>query len=253
MSTTPARRSPLRGRFFDEHTDPNAPKAAPNGTPAAEAVVDPANYRLLIEQLVLCNDEIERLAAEEERLLAENEELRQRVGPDHAAAAPQGTAPQTPPKDAVAPGPGHPADAHAPADATVPHTPDAAAEDGGKPLRPYLGVEVMDRGSEVVVKNLLTGGGADEAGVQVGDVLLDWNAHPIGTRHRFGQLVSQAEIGTIVKLLVERGARRQRHTLRVEVKGTSGAKSPSRTTPPAKAPAGAHRGSKSGTPGNSHP
>ena len=49
-------------------------------------------------------------------------------------------------------------------------------------LRPYLGVEVMDTGSEVIVKNILPGGGADEAGVQVNDILLKWNGQPIASR-----------------------------------------------------------------------
>lgn len=40
------------------------------------------------------------------------------------------------------------------------------AESTTPTLRPYLGVEVMDTGSEVVVKNILPGGGADDAGVQ---------------------------------------------------------------------------------------
>ena len=36
------------------------------------AVIDEGNYRLLIQQLVLCNDEIERLQNREKDLLQEN-------------------------------------------------------------------------------------------------------------------------------------------------------------------------------------
>jgi hypothetical protein len=41
--------------------------------------VDEAKYRLLIQQLVLCNDEIERLQKVESKLLTENENLKHKV------------------------------------------------------------------------------------------------------------------------------------------------------------------------------
>ena len=47
----------------------------------------------------------------------------------------------------------------------------------------------------------------------------------------FGILVSQAEIGSIVKLQVERGPKHQSMLMRVEVKGTSGPKQPGVKTP----------------------
>jgi predicted metalloprotease with PDZ domain len=206
---------PSKGRFYDESIDgmskvPPAPRQNETLRPVAQEV-DAANYRLLIQQLVLCNDEIERLMRRDAQLMAENATLREKLAEkDRAAEATFHMASPRPP-DGLGP--------NFQAEEMIEH-PNSA------PLRPYLGVEVMDTGSEVVVKNILPGAGADEGGVQINDILLRWNGQPIGSRADFGLLVSQAEIGSIVKLQVERGPEHESRLLGVEIKGTTGPKQP---------------------------
>ena len=53
-------------------------------------------------------------------------------------------------------------------------------------LRPYIGVEVNEvrtsHGLDLVVRNVLAGGGADEAGILVGDYLVKWNGNIIRSK-----------------------------------------------------------------------
>eukprot|EP00667_Euglena_gracilis_P020446 EG_transcript_22130 len=219
-----SKRSPIRGRFFDERTEPNGPSQKEStASPTVQAGVTEANYRLLVQQLVLCNEEIERLQVIEKQLLAENAKLKQTIAgyQQHTTGH---AVPATPPKDIYA----YQSPAKHTAEDATPKEEATPAESTTPTLRPYLGVEVMDTGSEVVVKNILPGGGADDAGVQVNDVILRWNGRPVSSRSEFGLLVSQAEVGSIVKLQVERGPKKQILLLRVEVKGTTGVKTPTK-------------------------
>eukprot|EP00668_Euglena_longa_P041121 GGOE01054113.1.p1 GENE.GGOE01054113.1~~GGOE01054113.1.p1 ORF type:complete len:260 (-),score=44.10 GGOE01054113.1:195-944(-) len=215
-----SKRSPIRGRFFDETTEPNGAPQVESAPPSTvQSGVSEANYRLLVQQLVLCNEEIERLQVVEKRLLAENAKLKQSISEFQVSSQ----LPATPPKDVYA----YHSPAKFPTDDVTPKEEGSAAA-AAPTLRPYLGVEVMDTGSEVVVKNILPGGGADDAGVQVNDIILRWNGRPVSSRQEFGLLVSQSEVGSIVKLQVERGPKKQILLLRVEVKGTTGVKTPAK-------------------------
>eukprot|EP01006_Ploeotia_vitrea_P025259 TRINITY_DN58134_c0_g1_i1.p1 TRINITY_DN58134_c0_g1~~TRINITY_DN58134_c0_g1_i1.p1 ORF type:complete len:380 (-),score=75.21 TRINITY_DN58134_c0_g1_i1:1431-2570(-) len=194
---------PSAGRFYDVDCDRPAHSKLSEHAPPKKAL--PTNNSqfptdVIISQLKAANEEIARVYKVEKALKEENERLTQKLNALQRALA----------------------------DQVVTGKSDAVARHGySSNLRPYLGVEVVEvhpkrsrDPPDVVVKNILPGFGADEAGVHVNDVLRKWNGLPIRSRSDFGILVTQATIGEIIKLQVERGVHSRQLVLRVEVKGT---------------------------------
>lgn len=95
----------------------------------------------------------------------------------------------------------------------------------GRVARGWLGVGLEDLDGDIApglpkqgtpgvrVTHVFPESPAEKAGIQVGDVILEWDGHDVESRTTFSRLVARAKIGTTVKVVIRRG----RHQVTVNV------------------------------------
>jgi serine protease Do len=98
----------------------------------------------------------------------------------------------------------------------------------GKVERGWLGVELSDVTPELarkfelktlegaLVKTVLAGAPADKAGIQPGDVIVEWNGHPLADATELTLLVGKTEIGSQAAAVVIRDGKRTKVEIKIE-------------------------------------
>ncbi len=100
----------------------------------------------------------------------------------------------------------------------------------GNVVRGYLGVQLaqdgevtpqiaqklgIQSGSGALVKQVVADGPADKAGIEPGDVIVEWNGKPIDSSTTLRLLIARSEVGSDVECVIVRGGERETKKVRI--------------------------------------
>ena len=107
-----------------------------------------------------------------------------------------------------------------------------SSESWGKPPgRPFIGVSGSDESEDPIVTEVLEGGPADKAGIQAGDMIIQFGEQPIDTFEALAQAVGVRRPGEKVTLVVQREDKKLELEVEVGELGGTARPGPARVLP----------------------
>lgn len=82
-----------------------------------------------------------------------------------------------------------------------------------------LGVQIKEEKGKLEVREVAEGGGAEEAGMQKGDVISEVEGQSVGKMDELAKLIGEKDVGSVVKIKVVRGKEKLDLEVRLSVRG----------------------------------